>query len=55
MTGSVWDADTLSGDDLGTMASITYSAPFVDVPSGSRAITGGVAGTIYYSIDFANP
>jgi len=27
----------------------------VDVASASRAVTGGVAGAIYYSIDFANP
>jgi hypothetical protein len=55
MTGTVYDSDQLSADDIGTMSSVTYSAPFVDVASASRAVTGAVAGAIYYSIDFANP
>ncbi len=55
MTGTVYDSDQFSADDLGTMSSITYSAPFADVPSATRAIGSAVAGTIYYSIDFVNP
>ncbi len=51
----MYDADVLSADDIGTMASVTYGAPFTDYTNVSRAITGDVAGAIYYSIDFANP
>ena len=55
LTGTVYDDDSPSADDYGTMASITYSAPFADVPSAARSINGDVAGAIYYSIDFVNP
>jgi hypothetical protein len=55
MTGTVYDQDFFSADDTGTMASVTYSAPFTDYTNVNRAIGGAVAGAIYYSIDFVNP
>lgn len=55
MTGTVYDDDSPLADDYGTMAAITYSAPFASVASASRAISGDVAGAIYYSVAFQNP
>ena len=52
MAGRVYDDDGTT-DPYGTMALVSYSAPFADT-GGTRVIGGTVDGTISYSIDMQN-